>query len=90
MALGNASATLVQQFDQPPPPPEIHPELVEEGPVSKVMLVGDYRQRGYRGGNHAKAPNTRAQLSQVQNSETSRAQTKQTSAEQTGGDQGER
>lgn len=45
MALGDASATLVQKFDQPPPPAEIHPELVEEGTVGKVMLVGDCGQR---------------------------------------------
>lgn len=45
MVLGDASATLVQKLHQPPPSPEIHPELVEEGTVSKVMLVGDCRQR---------------------------------------------
>ena len=41
MALRDAAASLVKKFNQPPSPPEIHPELVEEGPVNKVMLVGD-------------------------------------------------
>lgn len=45
MALGDASATLMQKLDQPPPPAEVHPELVEEGTVGKVMLVGDCGQR---------------------------------------------
>ena len=45
MTLGDAAAAFVKQFDQSPPSPEIHPELVEEGPVDKMMLVGDWRQR---------------------------------------------
>lgn len=45
MTLRDAAAALVEDFDQSPPSPEIHPELVEEGPVDKVMLVGDWRQR---------------------------------------------
>lgn len=45
MALGDAAAALVQKLDQPPPSPEVHPELVEEGTVGKVMLVGDCRHR---------------------------------------------
>lgn len=44
VALWDAASTLVKKFDQPPPAPEIHPELVEEGAVSEVMLVGDCRQ----------------------------------------------
>lgn len=42
MALRDAAAALVKEFHQSPPPAEIHPELVEEGPVDKVMLVGDW------------------------------------------------
>lgn len=45
MTLWDAAAALVEEFDQSPPPPEIHPELVEEGPVDKVMLVRDWRWR---------------------------------------------
>lgn len=45
MTLGDAAAALVKKFDQSPSSPEIHPELVEEGTVNKVMLVGDWRQR---------------------------------------------
>lgn len=42
MTLGDAAAALVKKFNQPPPSPEIHPELVEEGAVDKVVLVGDW------------------------------------------------
>lgn len=45
MTLGDAAAALVKEFNQSPPSTEIHPELVEEGPVHKVMLVGDWRQQ---------------------------------------------
>ncbi|TNN52163.1 hypothetical protein EYF80_037645 [Liparis tanakae] len=38
VALRDAAAALVKKFDQPPPTPEIHPKLVEEGPVDKVVL----------------------------------------------------
>lgn len=41
VALWDAASALVKKFNQTPPSPEIHPELVEEGPVDKVMLVGD-------------------------------------------------
>lgn len=44
MALGDAAAALVEKLDQSPPPPEIHPELVEEGAVDEVVLVGDCGQ----------------------------------------------
>lgn len=37
-------AALLQQLQQPPPPSEVHAELVEEGPVHKVVLVGDWRR----------------------------------------------
>lgn len=40
MTLRDAAAALVKKFDQPPSPPEIHPELVEEGPVNKVVPIG--------------------------------------------------
>lgn len=42
MALGDAAAALVKELDQSPPSSKVHPELVEEGPVHKVMLVGDW------------------------------------------------
>lgn len=45
MTLRDAAATLMKKLDQPPASPEIHPELVEEGAVRKVMLVRDWRQR---------------------------------------------
>ena len=45
MSLRNAAAALLKELEQSPPAPEIHPELVEEGTVSEVMLVGDCRQR---------------------------------------------
>lgn len=45
MTLGDAAAALVKKFDQSPAAAEIHPELVEEGPVDEVMLVGDWRRR---------------------------------------------
>lgn len=45
MTLGDAAAALVKEFDQSSPSPEIHPELVEEGSVDKVVLVGDWKQR---------------------------------------------
>ena len=41
VALGDAAAALVKELDESPPPSEIHSKLVEEGPVGKVMLVGD-------------------------------------------------
>lgn len=41
MALRDAKTALVKKLDQPPPPPEVHPELVKEGPADKVMLIGD-------------------------------------------------
>lgn len=45
MALGDAAAALVKQLDQSPPPPEVHSELVEQGPVHKVVLVGHCGER---------------------------------------------
>lgn len=42
MALRDAAAALVKKLDQSPPSAKIHPELVEEGPIDKVMLVGDW------------------------------------------------
>jgi len=41
VTLGDAAAALVKKFDQPPSSPEIHPELEEQGPVGKVVFVGD-------------------------------------------------
>lgn len=43
-------AALLQQLQQPPPPSEVHPELEEEGPVHKVVLVGDWRRGREEGG----------------------------------------
>lgn len=48
MTLGDAAAALVEELDQSPPPPEIHPELVEEGAVDEVVLVGDCRENGQK------------------------------------------
>lgn len=46
MALGDAAAALVEKLDQSPPPAEIHSELVEEGAVDEVVLVGDCERKG--------------------------------------------
>lgn len=42
VAFRDAAAALVKKLDQSPPSPKIHPELVEEGPIDKVMLVVDW------------------------------------------------
>lgn len=47
MALWDGACALVENLNQSPPATEIHPELVEQGPVGKVMLVGNC---GWEGG----------------------------------------
>lgn len=44
LALWNHARSLVQQLHQPSPPSEIHPELIEEFTVRKVVLVGDWSE----------------------------------------------
>lgn len=42
MALWDAATTFMKKLHQSPPSTKIHPELVEEGPINKVMLVGNW------------------------------------------------
>ena len=45
MALRDPAA-LRQQLHQSPAPTEVHPELVQQGPVTEVVLAGHWRGKG--------------------------------------------
>ncbi len=39
VVLRYAATTLVQKLHQPPPSPEIHPELVKQSAIHKMVLI---------------------------------------------------